>query len=126
MALSDRAAAIGPYAQQLLDNDDVQDAARQAADATRAAYQRARGQNARKAVQDRKLRHRVTAAVAAMGVPGAVSKAPAQAEVAMATADRSARGYRSRSLADQQPRPSGRGSNGYWARTTQMNRPQHS
>ena len=67
MAVSDRAAAIGPYAQQLLDNNDVRATARQAADATRAAYQRARGQNARKAVQDRKLRRRVTAAVAAVG-----------------------------------------------------------
>lgn len=77
MVLSDRASTIVPYAQQLLDNDDVRDAARQAADATRAAYQRARGQNARKAVQDRKLRHRVTAAVTAVGeFAGAVSKAP--------------------------------------------------
>ena len=45
----------------------MQDTARHAADATRAAYQRARGQDARKAVQDRKLRRRVTAAVAAVG-----------------------------------------------------------
>ena len=43
MAVSDRAAAVGTYAQQLLDNEDVQASARQAADATRAAYQRARG-----------------------------------------------------------------------------------
>jgi hypothetical protein len=77
MALSDRAAAIAPYAQQLLENDDVRDTARQAADATRAAYQRARGQHARKAVQDRKLRRRVSGAVAAVGeFAGAVSKAP--------------------------------------------------
>lgn len=67
MAVSDRMAAIGPYAQQLLDNNDVRATARQAADATRAAYQRARGQDARKAVKDRKLRRRVTAAVAAVG-----------------------------------------------------------
>lgn len=66
MAVSDRAAAIVPYAQQLLENNDVRDPARQAADATRAAYQRARGRDAREAVQDRKLRRRVTAAVAAM------------------------------------------------------------
>ena len=75
MAVSDRVAAMGPYAQQLLDNNEVRATARQAADATRAAYQRARGQDARKAVKDRKLRRRVTAAVAAVGeFLGAVSK----------------------------------------------------
>jgi hypothetical protein len=75
MAVSDRMAAMGPYAQQLLDNNEVRATARQAADATRAAYQRARGQNARKAVKDRKLRRRVTAAVAAVGeFLGAVSE----------------------------------------------------
>jgi hypothetical protein len=68
-------AAIGPYAQQLLDNNEVRATARQAADATRAAYQRARGQDARKAVKDRKLRRRVTAAVTAVGeFLGAVSE----------------------------------------------------
>ena len=77
MAVSDRAAAIGAYAQQLLENNDVRETARHAADATRAAYQRARGQDARKAVQDRKLRRRVTTAVAAVGeFAGAVSQAP--------------------------------------------------
>lgn len=77
MAVSERIAAVGPYAQQLLDNNDVRDTARQAAGATRAAYQRARGQDARKAAQDRKLRRRVTAAVAAVGeFVGAMSKAP--------------------------------------------------
>ena len=75
MAVSDRMAAMGPYAQQLLDNNEVRATARQAADATRAAYQRARGQDARKAVKDRKLRRRVTAAVAAVGeFVGAVSE----------------------------------------------------
>jgi hypothetical protein len=75
MAVSDRVAAAGGYAQQLLDNQDVQTAARQAADATKAAYQRARGQDPREAVQDRKLRRRVTSAVAATGeLLGAVSK----------------------------------------------------
>jgi hypothetical protein len=79
MAVSDRAAAVGTYAQQLLDNQDVQASARQAADATRAAYQRARGQDPRKAVQDRKLRRRVTSAVAAAGeFLGAVSETPAE------------------------------------------------
>ncbi len=80
MALTDRAAAVGSYAGQLLTNQDVQARARQAADATRAAYRRARGQDVREAVQDRKLRRRVTAAVAATGkLFGAVSEnAPKQ------------------------------------------------
>jgi hypothetical protein len=77
MAVSDRAAAVGTYAQQLLDNQDVQATARQAVDATRAAYQRARGQDPRKAVQDRKLRRRVTNAVTAAGeFLGAISETP--------------------------------------------------
>ena len=75
MAVSDRAAVAGGYARQLLENQDVQATARQAADATKAAYQRARGQDPRKAVQDRKLRRRVTTAVAAMGeFLGAISR----------------------------------------------------
>ncbi len=79
MALNDRAAAMKPYAQQLLDNQDVQAKARQAADAVRAAYQRARGQDAREAVQDRNLRRRVTGAVAAVGeLFGAVSESSPQ------------------------------------------------
>jgi hypothetical protein len=77
MAVSDRAATVGTYAQQLLDNQDVQASARRAADATREAYQRARGQDPRKAVQDRKLRGRVTDAVKAAGeLLGAVSETP--------------------------------------------------
>jgi hypothetical protein len=79
MAVSDRAAAIGGYAQQLLDNEDVQDTARQAVDASRAAYRRARGQDPRDAVQDKKLRRRVSAAVTAVGeFLGAVSETPAK------------------------------------------------
>jgi hypothetical protein len=77
MAVSDRAAAVGTYAQQLLNNQDVQTSARQAADNARAAYQRARGQDPRKAVQDRKLRRRVTNAVTAVGeFLGAVGETP--------------------------------------------------
>jgi hypothetical protein len=77
MAVSDRAVAVATYAQQLLDNQDVLASAREAADATRAAYQRARGQDPRKAVQDRKLRRRVTNAVRAAGeFLGAVSETP--------------------------------------------------
>ena len=77
MAVSDRAAAVGTYAQQLFNNEDVQASARQAVDASRGAYQRARGQDPRKAVQDRKLRQRVTDAVTAAGAfLGAVSETP--------------------------------------------------
>ena len=77
MAVIDRAAAVGTYARQLLDNQDVQISARQAVDATRAAYQRARGQDPRDAVQDRKLRRRVIDALAAAGTfLGAVSETP--------------------------------------------------
>jgi hypothetical protein len=77
MAVSERAVAVGTYAQQRLDNQDVLASAREAADATRAAYQRARGQDPRKAVQDRKLRRRVTDAVRAAGeFLGAVSETP--------------------------------------------------
>jgi hypothetical protein len=77
MAVSERAAAVGTYAQQLLNNQDVQASARQAVDTIRAAYQRARGQDPRKAVQDRKLRRRVTDAVTAAGTfLGAVSETP--------------------------------------------------
>ncbi len=77
MAVIDRAAAVGTYAQQLLNSQDVQASARQAADNARAAYQRARGQDPRKAVQDRKLRRRVTDAVTAAGeFLGAVSETP--------------------------------------------------
>lgn len=75
MDLNDRAAAFAPYAQQLVDNQDVQAKARQAASSIRGAYERARGQDARKAVEDRKLRRRVTAAVTAVGeLLGAASK----------------------------------------------------
>jgi hypothetical protein len=77
MAVSERTAAVGTYAQQLLDNQDVHTSARQAVDATRTAYRRARGQDPRKAVQDRKLRRRVTDAVTAAGTfLGAVSETP--------------------------------------------------
>jgi hypothetical protein len=77
MTVSDRAAAVGTYAQQLLDNQDVQTSARQAVEATRVAYQRARGQDPREAVQDRKLRRRVTSAVTSVGeFLGAVSETP--------------------------------------------------
>jgi hypothetical protein len=67
MALSDRAAAVGPYLQQLLYDQEVQDAARRAAAGTRDAYRRARGKSARQALEDKKLRRRLQQAVGAVG-----------------------------------------------------------
>ncbi len=65
MALNDRAARAAPYLQQLLYDQQVQDAIRRAAGATRDAYARARGKSAREVVKDKKLRRRVQQAVGA-------------------------------------------------------------
>ena len=65
MRVSDRAAAVAPYAQQLLYDPQVQDAIRRAAGSTRASYARARGKDAREAVNDKKLWLRIQQAVAA-------------------------------------------------------------
>ena len=59
MSINDRAAALAPYAEQLLNNRDVQDAIQRAANAGRDSYQRARGTSPRKAVTDKRLRHRL-------------------------------------------------------------------
>ncbi len=67
MALSDRAATAASYAAQLLDNSDVQASARQAAQASRAAYKRARGKQPAEIVTDTTFRRRVTEATAAVG-----------------------------------------------------------
>jgi hypothetical protein len=66
MAMTDRAAAVVPYAQQLLSNRDAQASARQAAQAVRAAYQRARGKQAEEIIQDKKFRRQVNKAGAAI------------------------------------------------------------
>jgi hypothetical protein len=66
MALMERATAIAPYAQQLLYNSDVQASARQAAQATRAAYRRARGKEAEEIIRDKKFRRRTSEAAAAI------------------------------------------------------------
>jgi len=58
-SLNDRAAALAPYAEQLLNNRDVQDAIQRAADAGRDTYQRARGTSPRKAVTDKRLQRRL-------------------------------------------------------------------
>jgi hypothetical protein len=66
MAVKDRTAAVVPYVQQLLSNRDVQASARQAAQATRAAYRRAREKDAQKIIQDKKFRRQVNKAAAAI------------------------------------------------------------
>lgn len=77
MTLSDRAAAVAPYAQRLLYDEEVQDAARRTLGATRDAYARARGKGAREAANDKKLRRRLSQAVeAAWEVWTAVGEPP--------------------------------------------------
>lgn len=66
MAVSDRTAAAVPYVQQLLSNRAAQASARQAAQATQAAYRRARGKDAEEIIQDKKLRRQVNKAAAAI------------------------------------------------------------
>jgi hypothetical protein len=58
-SLNDRAAALAPYAEQLLNNRDVHNAIQRAANAGRDSYQRARGTSPRKAVTDKRLQRRV-------------------------------------------------------------------
>jgi hypothetical protein len=67
MALSDRAAALAPYAEQLLYNDDVQGALRRAVGAARDAYGRVHGKSAADAADDKKLQRRLQEALAAAG-----------------------------------------------------------
>ena len=59
MSINDRAAALAPYAEQLLNNRDVQDAIQRAANAGRDSYKRARGTGPRKAVTDKRLQRRL-------------------------------------------------------------------
>ena len=66
MALRQRATAIAPYAQQLLYNSDVQASVREAAQATRAAYRRARGKDVKEIIQDKKVRRQINKAAAAI------------------------------------------------------------
>jgi hypothetical protein len=58
-SLNDRAAVLAPYAEQLLNNRDVQDAIQRAATAGRDSFQRARGTSPRKAVKDKRLQRRL-------------------------------------------------------------------
>ena len=59
MSVTDRAAALAPYAEQLLNNRDVQDAIQRAANSGRDTYRRARGTSPAKAVQDKRLHRRL-------------------------------------------------------------------
>jgi len=59
MPINDRAAALAPYAEQLLNNRDVHDAIQRAASAGRDSFQRARSTSPRKAVTDKRLQRRL-------------------------------------------------------------------
>jgi hypothetical protein len=77
MAVSERVESVASYAEQLLHNRDVQAAARDAIDATRAAYRRAHGKDAQEIIQDKKFRRRVnTAGSAISGLWGEVQDSP--------------------------------------------------
>jgi hypothetical protein len=77
MSLNDRAAALAPYAEQLLNNRDVQDAIQRAASAGRDSYQRARGTSPAKAVKDKRLQRRLQdTAQASFAAWTAVSESP--------------------------------------------------
>ena len=65
MSVSDRAAALAPYLETLLDDREVQAAARRAVTAGRESYQRARGKSPAKAAEDKQLRRRAQQAAAA-------------------------------------------------------------
>lgn len=77
MAVTDRAAALAPYAEQLLYNDDVQAALRRGVGAARDAFGRARGKSARAAAEDRKLQGRLREAMQAAGEAWSALSEPA-------------------------------------------------
>lgn len=76
MTVSERLSAVAPYARQLLDDEEVREAAQRALDASRESYQRARGKNARQAVSDKKLRRRLHAVFGASAKFWAAMTAP--------------------------------------------------
>ena len=65
MSVSARAATLVPYLEAVLDDREVQAAARRAVTAGRETYQRARGKGPAKAIEDKHLRRRALQAVAA-------------------------------------------------------------
>ena len=78
MAVTDQAARIAPYVEQLLDDDEVRENVRRGVDATRQAYERARDKKrASQALKDRKVQRRVRDAMQAAGeVVGRVARRP--------------------------------------------------
>lgn len=66
MAVSDRAAVPAPYLGRLLYDEEAQDAVRRVVAGTRDAYGRVRGKSARRALEDKKFRHRLQQAVRAV------------------------------------------------------------
>ena len=77
MAITDQAARVAPYVEQLLDDDQVRKNIRRAVDAGREAYGRARGKEASKALKDRKVQRRVREAMQAVGeVLSGVARGP--------------------------------------------------
>ncbi len=79
MPVNDRVNVVLPYARQLLDDEDVQDAARRAIDATRDSYRRIRGRSPKDAIADEKLRRRSRqAAVAVWEVWSGLSAPPSR------------------------------------------------
>ena len=68
MAVTDRAARVAPYVEQLLEDEGVRENIRQAVDATRQAYGRARAKRrTSQALKDRKVQRRVRDAMQAAG-----------------------------------------------------------
>lgn len=65
MSVSDTAATLTQYLETVLDDREVQAAARRAVTAGHETYQRARGKGPAKAIEDKQLRRRAQQAVAA-------------------------------------------------------------
>lgn len=65
MRSSKRTSGVAPYVQQLLYNEDVQQATGRAVSAARDAYVRGRGRGPREVVSDKKLRRRLQQAATA-------------------------------------------------------------
>ena len=77
MAITDQAARVAPYVEQVLEDDHVRKNLRRAVDASREAYGRARGKEASKALKDRRLQRRVQEAMDAAGeVVRAIARGP--------------------------------------------------
>ena len=78
MAVTDQAARVAPYVEQLLDDDKVRQNSRRGVEAAREAYGRACSQKqASQALQDRKVQRRVQEAMQAAGeVVGRVARGP--------------------------------------------------